>query len=53
VLGPFIDAAQLPQGKIITLPVAVHPFASVTVTLKFPASHNPPIDDVVAPVFHK
>jgi hypothetical protein len=52
VLGPFIDAAQLPQGKIITLPVAVHPFASVTVTLKFPASHNPPIDDVVAPVFH-
>jgi hypothetical protein len=40
------------HGAITPLPVAVHPLASVTVTLKFPALHNPPIDDVVAPVFH-
>jgi hypothetical protein len=52
VLGPSINAAQLPQGKVVTLPVAVHPLASVTVTLKFPASQMLLIDDVVAPVFH-
>jgi hypothetical protein len=56
VLNPLMLIAGFSQGSvhgaITPLPVAVHPLASVTVTLKFPALHNPPIDDVVAPLLH-
>ncbi len=53
--GPLMVTVPGTQGAhscIAPLLLAVHPFESVTVTLKFPASHNPLIDDVVAPVFH-
>jgi hypothetical protein len=55
VLGPLMLIEGFTQGvhgAITPLPVAVHPLASVTVTVKFPASHNPVIADVVAPLLH-
>jgi hypothetical protein len=56
VLGPLMLIAGSTQGEgqgvIVPVPVAVHPLASVTVTLNTPALHIPVIDDVVAPVFH-
>jgi hypothetical protein len=56
LVGPLMLIEGFTQGSvhgaITPLPVAVHPLASVTVTVKFPALHNPPIDDVVAPLLH-
>ena len=57
VLGPLMLITGSIQGSVqgatTPLPVAVHPLASVTVTVKLPASHNPVIADVVAPLLHK
>ena len=55
VLGPLIVIVGFTQGihsAIVALLDAVHPLASVTVTLNTPALQIPVIDDVVAPVFH-
>ena len=56
LVGPLIVIVGSTQGEgqgvIVPVPVAVHPLASVTVTLNTPALQIPVIDDVVAPVFH-
>ena len=56
VLGPLIVIVGFTQGDgqgvIVPVPLAVHPLASVTVTLNTPALQIPVIDWVVAPVFH-
>ena len=56
VLGPLMLIAGSTQGDgqgiMVPVPLAVHPLASVTVTLNTPALQIPVIDDVVAPVFH-
>jgi hypothetical protein len=56
VLGPLILITGFAQGSHEVnrgaVADAVHPFASVTVTVYTPALQIPVIDDVVAPVFH-